>query len=112
MTSMQMYWIVILDSVVVASAVLTTVFGLLAAAVMSYVAETRDYKATPLFGIVGVMALLMALIWTFTPSTKRMAAIIVVPKIVNNEKVQNVGNKLYDLAVEWMDELKPKKERR
>lgn len=109
MTSMQMYWIVILDSVVAASAVLTVVFGLLTAVVTSYVVDTRDYRAVPLFGIVGVMALLMALFWTFTPSTKQMAAIIVVPKIVNSEKVQNVGNKLYDLAVEWMDELHPSK---
>lgn len=32
-----------------------------------------------------------------------------VPKIANNEKVQAAGNKLYDLAVEWMDELRPRK---
>ena len=38
-----------------------------------------------------------------------MAAIIIVPRIVNSEKVQTVGNRLYDLAVEWMDELKPRK---
>lgn len=39
-----------------------------------------------------------------------MAAIMIVPKIVNNEKVQTIGNKIYDLAAEWMDELAPKKE--
>jgi hypothetical protein len=43
------------------------------------------------------------------PSTKQMAAILVVPHIANSEKVQQVGNKLYDLAVEWMEELKPGK---
>jgi hypothetical protein len=31
-----------------------------------------------------------------------------VPKIVNSEKLQTAGNKLYELAVEWMDELRPK----
>ena len=43
------------------------------------------------------------------PSTAQMAAIVVVPRIVNNEQVQTVGNKLYDLAVEWLDALKPAK---
>jgi hypothetical protein len=32
----------------------------------------------------------------------------VVPKIVNSEKLQTAGNKLYELAVEWMEQLKPK----
>jgi hypothetical protein len=49
------------------------------------------------------------LVLAFTPSTKQMAAIMIVPKIANNEKVQTIGNKVYDLAVEWMDELKPAK---
>ena len=44
------------------------------------------------------------------PSTAQMAAIVVVPRIVNNEQVQTVGNRLYDLATEWLDELRPKKE--
>ena len=44
------------------------------------------------------------------PTTREMAAIVMVPAIVNNEKVQTVGNKLYDLATEWLDELRPKKE--
>ena len=46
-------------------------------------------------------------LYHFTPTTKQMAAVIVVPKIANSEKVQTVGNRLYDLAVEWMDELRP-----
>lgn len=44
------------------------------------------------------------------PTTREMAAIVMVPAIVNNEKVQTVGNKLYDLAAEWLGELRPKKE--
>ena len=55
-------------------------------------------------------AILSSIVRTFIPSTKEMAAIIVVPKIVNNEKVQETGNKLYDLAVEWLDALKPAKD--
>ena len=43
------------------------------------------------------------------PTTREAAAIIMVPAITNNEKVQTVGNKLYELAVEWMDELRPRR---
>ena len=53
--------------------------------------------------IVSVSALL------FLPTTKEMAAILVVPKVANSEKVQEIGGRLYDLAVEWMEELRPTK---
>ncbi len=56
------------------------------------------------------MAVACSVLETFVPTTREMAAIVMVPAIVNNEKVQTVGNKLYDLAAEWLDELKPKKE--
>lgn len=41
------------------------------------------------------------------PTTKEMAAIYVVPKILNNEKVQNVGSEFVDLANVWLKELQP-----
>ena len=41
------------------------------------------------------------------PTTKQMAAIIIVPKVVNNEQVQEIPNKILDLATEWLEELKP-----
>ena len=37
-----------------------------------------------------------------TPTTKQMAAIIAIPAIVNNEKVQSEASELYGLAKEWM----------
>jgi hypothetical protein len=43
----------------------------------------------------------------FTPTTKEMAAIYVIPKVVNNEKLHDAGDKLYNLAVEWMETLRP-----
>ena len=50
-----------------------------------------------------------ALTAALTPSTKDMAAILVIPRIANSEKVQDVGNRLYDLAVEWAEELRTRK---
>lgn len=49
-------------------------------------------------------------IWVVIPSTKEMAAILILPKVLNNEKVQELPNNLLTLANEWIEELKPKKE--
>lgn len=56
------------------------------------------------------MAMVCTALEALIPTTREMAAIVIVPAIVNNEKVQTVGNKFYDLAAEWLDELRPKKE--
>ena len=64
------------------------------------------------FGCVALaMAVVCPVLKALVPTTREMAAIIMVPAIANNEKVQTVGNKLYDLATEWLDELRPKKEK-
>jgi len=109
-TTMQMYWLVILDNVVGVSiwlAVLSFAFFMFAG-VGAAVGELPKWPA-----LVSVCVGLLALVTlTFVPSTKQMAAIIVVPKLANSEKVQTVGNQLYDLAVEWMEELRPKKEKK
>ena len=44
----------------------------------------------------------------FLPSTREMAAIVILPKVLNNEKLNAVSSELYSSAMEWMKELKPK----
>ena len=61
-------------------------------------------RASPCIGIV---ATLLVIANCLLPTTREMAAILIVPRIANSEKVQTVGNQLYDLAVEWMEELRP-----
>lgn len=109
-TTTQMYWLVILDNIALVSAVLAVVGGVsfLFTAVGAAVDELPRWT-TILSACVSLVALTSLV---FVPSTKQMAAIIVVPKLANSEKVQTVGNQLYDLAVEWMEELRPKKEKR
>ena len=46
----------------------------------------------------------------FLPTTKEMAAILIVPKVANSESVQQLGDGILDLANQWLDELAPKKE--
>lgn len=47
----------------------------------------------------------------FTPTSKELAAMIVIPKIENSETVQGIGKEIVELAHEWIKELKPKAER-
>lgn len=43
------------------------------------------------------------------PTTKEMAAIIVIPKLANSETVKELGEGVVTLAKEWLEELRPKK---
>lgn len=43
------------------------------------------------------------------PSSKEYCAIKAIPVIVNNEQVQELPNKVVELANEWINELKPSK---
>ncbi len=48
------------------------------------------------------------LIRVFTPTTKEMAAIIVIPAIVNNQDIKELGGEIPKLAREWLEEFRPK----
>lgn len=69
---------------------------------------TKLIKTSPL---TAVAAIVLLLVNCMLPTTKDMAAILILPRIANSEKVQTVGNHLYDLAVEWMEDLRPAKNR-
>lgn len=69
-----------------------------------------SWRCTVLSCVMLTLAVGCSVLETLLPTTREMAAIIMVPAIASNEKVQTVGNKIYDLAVEWLDELRPKKE--
>ena len=53
--------------------------------------------------LVGVFGVIL------TPSTKTLAAMIVLPAIVNSEAVQQIPGELTTLAREWLQELRPAK---
>lgn len=51
---------------------------------------------------------------TFLPSTKQACAIFILPKIINNEHIQNIPNNFSKLAneklTEWINEIKDTKQ--
>ena len=119
-TTTQMYWITrlsplgdCLDFIICLLFILAAVF-LVAGGIMQDSCFNEDsnkrgirlIKTSPLWAVAATVLMIANCL---LPTTKEMAAILIVPRIVNNEKVQTVGNHLYDLAVEWMDELRPAK---
>lgn len=71
--------------------------------------ELRKHAKSVIVLIVVLFTLLT--VGVFLPTTKQAAAIIVLPKIINNQQVQEIPNKILDLGLEWLEELKPKKEK-
>ena len=77
------------------------------------VIHTRLRRISRLSAAFGCAALTVTVICpvlnSFIPTTREAAAIVMVPAIANSEKIQTVGNRLYELAVQWMDELRPRR---
>ncbi len=63
-----------------------------------------------LASIVVPLFFLFILLLVATPTTKEMCVIKGVPVIVNNESVQELPSDVVDLAHEWLEELRPKKD--
>lgn len=57
-----------------------------------------------------IALLAIGLLQVFLPSGRTLAAMYILPPIVNSEAVQKLPSELTDLAIEWLRELKPKKE--
>lgn len=110
-TTMQMYWLVMLDNLTFGLGVILVMcclFFILGIPMLGAIGSEDIFPSIAKKVIVIAAVSLLGLL--FIPSTKQMAAIMIVPKIANSEKVQTIGNKVYDLAVEWMEELAPNKE--
>ena len=116
-TTAQMYWLTRLDTIndvcFIAILICVIVFsfvsfvGFMIAYSMCREDKFIAWLKRSLKFVLFILAF-CSIVCSFVPTTKEMAAIIILPKIANSEKVQQAGNKLYDLAVEWMDALKPK----
>ena len=122
-TTAQMYWLTRLDSIQVVTFIVafvpTIILFIWAFFKLVDFLTGLEYGLTEHEKIEALQRVKFSILWfvfcmvlwlplCFIPSSREMAAIIVVPKIANSEKVQQAGNKIYDLAVEWMDALKPR----
>lgn len=109
-TPMQMYWLLKLDDIYMlvsyAAALATGVFvvSFLAYKLAGVDGNKQEQKTSGITALVSlVCSVLLWCVVTFIPTTKQMAAIYVVPAIVNNEKVQQIGNKTLDISEQLLD---------
>lgn len=134
MSALELYLLIKLDAIIEFIGWLTTPVSLVAVAAfviyfMSRIAPIIYYsmddstesglkeikaKCKSVHLVVFKVFLIAALIWlplrltvALLPSTKEMAVIYVVPKVINNQSVQQLPNKLLHLSSEWLDELRP-----
>lgn len=118
-TTTQMYWLTRLDTLE-AVGILLSVLGSLAALPLIIIydvcfEELTEYARRTIRTILRVVVpavLLGFAITIFVPNTKEMAAIWVVPKLANSESVSEIADGIKTLAVEWLEELRPGKERK
>lgn len=115
-TESELYWITRLNPIndfAGVSLTLSIIVGLVSLIVLgvNYSEEDEELRdsAKRWSGWSFLTAIFMSVILMFTPTMKEMCAIKIIPAIVNNERVQTVGNEFYSLAVEWMRELHPSK---
>jgi len=96
MITMEMvYWIIMLDKISTAFLLFSLVFGIpMVLITVGLVTNGEDLPwHYPVWVVVELFFICGAV---FLPNTKQMATIYVLPKIVNNEKVQSIGERTLD----------------
>ena len=72
------------------------------------IATAAKRVSKPACIVISAFILLGATISALIPTTKEMAAIVVIPAVANSESVQGLGEGIVNLAKDWMKELSPK----
>lgn len=94
-TTEMVYWIVMLDKISGAFVLFAVIFGFLLFLFTAFILTEEEefpwhypmWIVLELFFICGAV---------FIPNTKQMATIYLLPKVVNNEKIQNIGERTLD----------------
>lgn len=114
-TPSLIYWITRLDAICCACEATAILLGSATAIMLVFGIVARcnedETVAVPIFRIVRItipVVVVAILLRVFTPTKKELAAIIVIPKIANSETVEQIGDGVKTLAVEWLEELRPK----
>jgi len=128
MTSWDLYWLTRLDSLnclfnfwwgcsLILAVISAIVCGISSAE--SYSEDEKYERTSKKAKRLSIKALFISVTGmvfaTITPNTKEMAAIILIPKVVNsvaaNEKLKELPDNVLDLANAWLKELSPKEKK-
>lgn len=112
-TPSSIYWIGVLDNMLCVAAVSAMLSGIACAIILAAYAfsvdEEEERKSKKALAAMACVFAASIVTGVFTPSAKTCAAMYVIPAIANSEKLQGVTDGIYDLAAEWIKELKPAK---
>jgi len=106
-TSWTLYWVTRLDGIGCTFAILMILLGIVLSVstlglLILTIEDGYPRQATrPLKISISAFALLL-LLSVFTPTTKEMAAILVLPKVAQSEVVTEDIPELYELGVSWL----------
>jgi len=103
--SMQVGWGILMTT--------TVVFGILSLCARSSDADASEETKKSLLSWtkrMGVFTTIVGIIFTLTPTSKTIAMMVIIPKIVDSKVVQQDLPEIYDLALKALKEqLTPKK---
>ena len=102
-TPFQMYLLLMLDNICVVTAIITVVLAFItivfgAMIVPNELNEEECKYTKKLLKYIILVFLLSLSASVFIPNTQQAATIFLVPKVLNNEKVQDIGQNGLDLA--------------
>lgn len=110
-TSSTLYWITRCDGFVAFGVIFFVLFAAAIIFLTNHIIFYESEMCAKFAWFASAIGLILsASIALFVPTTKEMAAIIVIPKIANSETVKELGDGVVALAQEWIEELKPNKE--
>lgn len=94
-TTGMVYWIIMLDKISAAFFIFASAFGLLLFLITA--ANLSNNGEFPWhYPVWIVLELFFICGAVFLPNTEQMAAIYLLPKVVNNEKIQSIGERTLD----------------
>lgn len=102
-TPLQMYILLMLDNIVKISEASVIILLFISIPLIVFIVGNElnnedSGKCVKLAKILGVAFLLSLFTYMFCPTTKQAAAIILVPKVLNNEKIQDIGSNTLNVA--------------
>lgn len=87
--------------------------SLIASIILGVMAVEEEFARRAIKIIVVPVILISALLTVFIPESKTLASMYVIPAVVNNEQIQNIGKNglesLELLTKQWVDELREEK---
>ena len=108
---MNIYWLMMLDNIVAFCFVAGAISFFLSIPFMAVLLDCDSQKRYYIFpALMFLIGVCLVVVGTFTPTTKQMAVILVAPKVINNEQVQELPNQIMELANDWLKELRPNNE--